>query len=276
MEHELTEEEQITLISKNQLKKLKKREDWEKNKQEIKQKLKEKEKMKKEEKRKEREKQIEDKNELPLKEEKIEESVFSKLKKEKIEEFINKSKTGIPVIVDCNFEELMTDKEITSIAKQINFIYSKHKRSTDPFRFIFFNTGEKILNAIKKKGSDSWKGIEIIEKGSWDELKKIINVDSLVYLTGDSENELTTLNSNNAYIIGGIVDRNRYKNLTYDLAIKNNLQHAKLPIADYLHLKSSSILATNHIFDILSTFNDMEKKDWSKAFESIIPKRKQD
>ena len=36
----------------------------------------------------------------------------------------------------------------------------------------------------------------------------------LVYLTADSPHELGALNSQDVYIIGGIVDRNRYKLLT--------------------------------------------------------------
>jgi hypothetical protein len=33
----------------------------------------------------------------------------------------------------------------------------------------------------------------------------------LVYLSADSEEELSTLSENEVYIIGGLVDRNRYK-----------------------------------------------------------------
>ena len=33
----------------------------------------------------------------------------------------------------------------------------------------------------------------------------------LVYLSADSEEELTTLSEDEVYIVGGIVDRNRYK-----------------------------------------------------------------
>lgn len=41
----------------------------------------------------------------------------------------------------------------------------------------------------------------------------------LVYLTADSPHELSELDSSKLYIIGGIVDRNRHKNICYNKAV---------------------------------------------------------
>ena len=45
-----------------------------------------------------------------------------------------------------------------------------------------------------------------------------IDRERLVYLTADSENNITELDPQDVYIIGGIVDRNRYPNLTLNRA----------------------------------------------------------
>lgn len=67
--------------------------------------------------------------------------------------------------------------------------------------------------------------------------------DRLVYLTADATTELTELLPDHAYIIGGIVDRNRYKNLCLDRAKELGIKSARLPIGDHLKLAGSKVFA---------------------------------
>lgn len=66
--------------------------------------------------------------------------------------------------------------------------------------------------------------------------KEVIAKERFVYLTADSPNVIKELEPNDVYIIGGIVDRNRYINLTLDKANKEGIRHGKLPIGDYMKL----------------------------------------
>lgn len=78
-----------------------------------------------------------------------------------------------------------------------------------------------------------------------------IEKNKLVYLTADSKNDIKELNPEDVYIIGGIVDRNRYVNLTLDKAEKEGIRHGRFPIGEYMQLKTSTVLTVNQVFQII-------------------------
>jgi len=95
---------------------------------------------------------------------------------------------------------------------------------------IFSGVGEnQIYKHLLRQSMEHWP-ITYHQDSYLEHYKK----EELVYLTADSENTLKTLDKSKAYIIGGIVDRNRYKSLTLDKANKDGIAHAKLPIQDYI------------------------------------------
>ena len=103
----------------------------------------------------------------------------------------------------------------------------------------------------------------------------------LVYLTGDSENTLSTLDNNTTYVIGGIVDRNRLKRAAIERAeaIGSNsalpIQTARLPLDEHLEFKGSTrILTCNHVFEILLKYRENGYKDWGGAVLAVLPDRK--
>ena len=95
----------------------------------------------------------------------------------------------------------------------------------------------------------------------------------LVYLTSDSDNILESLDINTAYIIGGIVDRNKFKGITYEKARQQGIQTAKLPIKEYFQMAATHILTINHVFEIVLQWNIF--KDWKVILGQIIPARKE-
>jgi hypothetical protein len=93
-----------------------------------------------------------------------------------------------------------------------------------------------------------------------------------VYLTADSENELTDFVANEIYVIGGIVDRNRHKNLTLNKAKEQGIRHARLPIQKHLALSGTHVLTVNQVVDIILA--QLELKNWDLAMEKAVPMRK--
>ena len=291
--NEKGEEEKPKLpISKNQLKKMKKQEEWKKKMEKIKQYKKEKKKEKKKLKREERERQ-EKLN--PKKDEKINEiknkeklNTPFKSKKELKEEFKQKCKTGMRVVIDCDFEHLMNEQGNKSMVRQIVDLYSINKESSNPFRVILYGVGKQIKEGLIKSNYENWIGIEIYFKEDYPSFDKFIeeilykndkrNLNDIkkdiYYLSADSENNIENIDKNATYIIGGIVDRNKYKGLSLNKAKELGINHGKFPIGEYLKLQSSQVLTTNHTFHILNEFSI--KHDWKEAFVSIIPKRKQE
>ncbi|KAL5323332.1 hypothetical protein ACEPPN_007866 [Leptodophora sp. 'Broadleaf-Isolate-01'] len=96
---------------------------------------------------------------------------------------------------------------------------------------------------------------------------------SIVYLTSDSDTTLSVLSPNTTYIIGGIVDKNRHKGICYKRATERGIPTARLPIGEYMTMQSRSVLAVNHVVEIMLAW--METGDWGEAFLKVIPKRKE-
>ena len=61
----------------------------------------------------------------------------------------------------------------------------------------------------------------------------------------DSPNELGDLDPGKAYIIGGIVDRNRHKNLCAGKAREQGIATARLPVSQFFKLSAAAVLTVN-------------------------------
>ena len=79
------------------------------------------------------------------------------------------------------------------------------------------------------------------------------------------------------YVIGGIVDETRKKQLTLDQARANQVTARRLPIREHLERDQSkkgacTILAANQVFEIL--LKEFETKNWKEALRVGVPPRK--
>ncbi|KAG0377904.1 tRNA (guanine(9)-N(1))-methyltransferase [Mortierella sp. AD032] len=105
-----------------------------------------------------------------------------------------------------------------------------------------------------------------------EELATTPAVKKVVYLSADSPNTITELDPGTCYILGGIVDKNRFPNLCQSKAEKLGIETAQLPIGEYIQMSSRRVLTVNQVFEILLQF--IECKDWKEAFLKVIPQRK--
>ena len=119
---------------------------------------------------------------------------------------------------------------------------------------------------------EKWEGLSTTHKDI-NETDFGENIKKIVYLTSDSDNVITTLNDDTAYVIGGIVDRNRLKSATLEKAERLGIEHGKLPLGGSGSSGAgSTTLTTNHIFEILGRWT-RNGRDWDNAVRETVPQR---
>uniref|UniRef100_A0A0A9G621 tRNA (guanine(9)-N(1))-methyltransferase n=1 Tax=Arundo donax TaxID=35708 RepID=A0A0A9G621_ARUDO len=177
---------------------------------------------------------------------------------------------GQKVVLDLEFADLMRPNEIHSLTQQIMYCYAVNGRSANPAHLWLTGcNGEMATHLQRIPGHDKW----IIEKEAKAYLEAFEDrKENLVYLTADAETVLDDLDMSKIYIIGGLVDRNRWKGITLKKAAEQGIQSAKLPIGNYLKMSSSQVLTVNQVFEIMLKF--VETRDWKTAFFHVIPQRK--
>ena len=139
----------------------------------------------------------------------------------------------------------------------MNYTYSSQRKSSTPFSSLVFSSlGGQTKEHLEIAGQGTykrWKRVECWE----DSYERIWTTDTesslmspelksnVVYLTADSDIEISELRAGETYIIGGIVDHNRYKNLCLDKAKMQGIRTAKLPIGTYLRGARPSLTSEN-------------------------------
>ncbi|GAA5860311.1 hypothetical protein JCM8547_003459 [Rhodosporidiobolus lusitaniae] len=257
---------------------------------------------------------------------------------------------GARIAIDMGFDELMSEKEVKSMASQLAYCYSSNRAASRPFPLLVTSFNGRLREMFeKRKDYKSWRGVEWWEEGiealfegreeekdktageppaggeeaaaavdppSSSTSTSTLAVDptpststlpsappsadssappsastsstpsppliqlgslsnhprssapkpTLIYLTGDSPHVLTRLTPGHTYILGGIVDRNRYKSLCLHKAEKLGIRHAQLPIGEFLpEMGTRKVLTVNQVFEILVKQVEMEERYEAEA-----------
>lgn len=287
-------------LSKNKLKKLKRDQEWEANRAKRKEKRKEKQIDKKVRKRAARQESNTATDQLPAHDNGQEKKTAEPKKSTRL------AYTQLPItlILDCGFDDLMTDKELKSLSAQVTRCYSDNHKALLRAHLTISSFGgylKERFDGLLAGHHRSWKNVRFLEddfvqaaeqakvwmKGEHggklvgalaqdDDSAKTLygeaEAGEIVYLTSDSPDTLTELRPYSTYIIGGLVDRNRHKGICYKRAMDRGIRTAKLPIGQYMQMTSRFVLATNHVAEIMLRW--LELGDWGKAFLAVVPKRK--
>lgn len=109
---------------------------------------------------------------------------------------------------------------MVSLSSQLAYTYSANKKAPCPFQHLLYTSldGKTLtrLESVGDAGYKRWTGVEWWTESYenlWNSLDGRTPVErgTAVYLTADSDIELAELKEGETYIIGGIVDHNRYK-----------------------------------------------------------------
>ena len=290
-------------LSKNQLKKLKRDQAWEENRAKRKAKRKE-----KTQERKQRKRVARNEANLVPSAQQINPQLLGEKKNVGLSEKPKRSQSvrlPITLVLDCGFDDLMMDKERTSLGSQLTRCYSDNHKAPFEVHLAVSSFGGHLkerFDGVLAGQYQSWKNVRFLESDfveaatqakQWmkeDQGTKIAGTladmvhsgdttidqsqqeGEVVYLTSDSPETLTELRPFSTYIIGGLVDRNRHKGICYKKARDRGIKTAKLPIGDYMQMTSRFVLATNHVTEIMLRW--LELGDWGQAFLQVVPKRK--
>ena len=189
--------------------------------------------------------------------------------KKKFRSMNSEHASSLRVAIDLSFDDLMTDRDIHKLLKQIQRTYSINRRADRPIQLYLTSFGGRsktILDEIQCKYT-SWD-VHIKEESYGD----VFSQEDVVYLTSDSPNVLSEVDESKAYIIGGLVDHNHHKGLCYRLAVERGIAHARLPISECVKLKSRTVITVNHVFEIMLLYS--QTKDWKESLVQVLPARK--
>ncbi|RPB21515.1 hypothetical protein L211DRAFT_840703 [Terfezia boudieri ATCC MYA-4762] len=264
-------------LSKNALKRLRRQQAWEEHKKERKLRDKLKKKQKKEEERRAREEESKAKPGQKRKaggEEEGDAVDAEDLQNGAIVKKQRKTPTMVPItiIIDCGFDDLMHEKEVTSLSSQLTRSYSDNRNAQYQVQLYVTSLNKRLKQRMEttlKNHHKNWKRVKFCEN-DYEVTQE--NKDNLIYLSSDSDYTLEGLEEGKTYIVGGIVDRNRHKGICHRKATEQGIKTAKLPIGDYIRMASRVVLTTNQVVEIMLKW--LECRDWQEAFLQVIPQRK--
>lgn len=189
------------------------------------------------------------------------------------EKLLEAKHSGPRLCVDLSLTHHMSKKEMSRLAGQIRRLYGSNKKADRPFWICLtgFPTDCPLYEeCLRMNDGFSSYLLDTTEEDCF----SLFPLETLVYLTPDSEHALEDVDLNKVYVLGGLVDESIQKKVTFQKAQEHSVKTARLPIQEYMvkcHSGKnyhSEILAINQVFDILSTY--FETHSWPEALKKGV------
>ncbi|KAM6161500.1 tRNA methyltransferase 10 homolog C [Erethizon dorsatum] len=179
---------------------------------------------------------------------------------------------GQPLVFDMGYDNYMTPKEMQNTITQLLESEGCNRRDVDPFHIYFCNL--KIDSAyhreLVKHYGEKWDKLLLTatEKSYVDLFPK----DSIIYLTADSPNVMTTYKHDKIYVIGSFVDKKMQPGTSLAKAKRLNLATECLPLDKYLQWDTGNKnLTLDQMMRILLCLKNTG--NWEEALK-FVPRRK--
>lgn len=179
---------------------------------------------------------------------------------------------GQPLVFDMAYDNYMKPIELQNTVSQLLESEGWNRRNVDPFHIYFCNLevdGAYHRELVKRYG-EKWDKLLLTatEKSPVDLFPK----DSIIYLTADSPNVMTTFKHDKIYIIGSFVDKNTQTGTSLAKAKRQNLATECLPLDKYLQWDvGNKNLTLDQMIRILLCLKNTG--NWEEALK-FVPRRK--
>lgn len=179
---------------------------------------------------------------------------------------------GQPLVFDMAYENYMQPKELQYTISQLLESEGWNRRNVDPFHIYFCNlkTDSAYHRELVKRYEEKWDKLLLTatEKSHVDLFPK----DSIIYLTADSPNVMTTFRHDKVYIIGSFVDKKMQPGTSLAKAKRLKLATECLPLDKYLQWNTGNKnLTLDQMMRILLCLKNTG--NWEEALK-FVPQRK--
>jgi len=196
-------------------------------------------------------------------------------RKQRLAESLARAVSGT-LIIDLDFEGLMTEQERKSMSQQLSYCYSANRHAPRPFNLELrgLRRPSAMADALAKLHVDDWRAN--FTQGFFDgQVLGAHAKERVVYLSPEASDVLDVIDDDAVYVVGGFVDRNRHKGASLQRAGDLGVRAARLPLDGLASLSKagfSKVLTTKHVVDVM-----LEVKagaSWDAGLARCLPKRK--